>query len=112
MTSMNTPLTGTIEITIETTINVDANTAKRKVTGWVISEVANLMGGTQPKLVIGKRTFWRVPVILTSSKTGVVGEVGAVDVDSETGELLVNDALKEQLLRNATALVGSASVAA
>jgi hypothetical protein len=109
---MNTPLTGTIEITIETTINVDANTAKRKVTGWVVSEVANLMGGTQPKLVIGKRTFWRVPVVLTSSKTGIVGEVGAVDVDTETGELLVNDALKERLLTNAASLVGSAPVAA
>jgi hypothetical protein len=96
---------GTIEIVIEATINVDARTAQRKVTGWVVSEVANLMGGMSPRLFIGKRTLWRVPVVLTASKQGVVGQVGTVDVDAETGELLVNEALKEQMLKNAEALV-------
>lgn len=100
--------TGTIEIVIEATINTDAKMAQRKVTGWVVSEVANMMGGGQPKLVINKRAFWRVPVVLTSSTRGVVGQVGSVDVDAETGELSVDEALKEHMLNNAKALVSSA----
>lgn len=109
---MTAPLAGTIEIVIEATINTDAKTAQRSVTGWVASEVANMMGGAQPKLVINKRTIWRVPVVLTSSARGVVGQVGSVDVDAETGELFVDEALKESMLNNAKALISSTSDAA
>jgi hypothetical protein len=58
-----------------------------------------LIGGT-PQLVISHKTVWRVPVMLTSSEVGPVGEVSAVEVDAESGELLVSDQLKAQILDN------------
>ena len=46
------------------------------------------------------------PVLLTSSKIGTVGEVGSVDVNAQTGELLTSQSLIDVLTANATRLVG------
>lgn len=72
-----------------------------------------LIGG-QPKLVIkvGKSTVWRIPALLGSSVHGIIGEVGTVDVDAETGEILANEGLKEQLLKHVEAIASPSPVAA
>ncbi len=89
-----------ISISIVATINVDAKTARRRATAWLVSEVGNMLVGGAPQLVIGRQSVWRVPVILTSSIAGTVGQVGAVDVDAESGEALVGEELREQILDN------------
>ncbi|MBI5082236.1 MAG: hypothetical protein HZB17_13185, partial [Chloroflexi bacterium] len=61
-----------IVISIDATINIDSQTARRRVTAWVVSEVGNMLVGGEPTLVFGKQTVWRVPIILTSSKVGEV----------------------------------------
>ena len=93
-----------IQIPVMITVNIDAETAQRKTTGWLISEVGNMLIGGTPQLVVANRTLWQVPALLTSSKIGTVGQVGTVDVDTLTGELLVNDELIEQILENAKEL--------
>jgi hypothetical protein len=60
--------------------------------------------GERPQLVVGKRTVWRVPDVLGSSTLGVLGEVGTVDVDAETGEILLTDTLSQKILQNAKTL--------
>ena len=83
------------------TVNIDPDTARREVTVWLATYVGDkLMGGTA-ELVIINRALWRVPALLTSSKIGTVGQVGSVDVDAVTGELLVNGNLIEEILNNA-----------
>lgn len=89
-----------IQVSISTTVNLDPKTARRQVTAWLVSEVGNMLIGGPPQLVISHKTVWRVPVTLTSSEVGPVGEVGAVEVDAESGELLVSDQLKAQILDN------------
>jgi len=86
-----------VTITVHATIDVDAASARRKATGWLASEVGNLLLGGEPALVIGDRTLWRVPVLLTSPERGVVGQIGAVDVDAATGEVLSDDTLIQEL---------------
>jgi hypothetical protein len=81
-------------------IEMDAQIARRTVTGWLVSEVGNMLIGGMPELVIGKSIVWRVPVILTSSIVGTVGQVGFVDVDCENGRLLLHDNLVKQILQN------------
>ncbi len=93
-----------IQIPVTITVNIDAETAQRNTTGWLISEVGNMLIGGTPQLVVANRTLWQVPALLTSSKIGTVGEVGTVDVDAVTGKLLVNDELIEQILNNAQEL--------
>jgi predicted DNA-binding antitoxin AbrB/MazE fold protein len=85
-------------------VRVSATAARRKVSGFVLNEISYLMGGGEPTLVIGKRTVWRVPVILTFPTHGPVGTVGTIDVDAETGELFTSPQLVEEITRNAETL--------
>jgi hypothetical protein len=80
---------------------VDAETARRKVTGWLVSEVGNLLVGDTPALVIADRAVWRVPVPLTSPTRGGIGTVGSVDVDAQSGEILAGEALAQRILEDA-----------
>jgi len=89
-----------IHVSIVATVNVDAQTARRRVTAWLASEVGNMLVGGKPQLVISQQTVWRVPAILTCSSAGKVGRVGTVDVDAESGEALVGQDLREQILDN------------
>ena len=94
-----------IQLSVTLTVNIDPNTARRRATGWLISEVGNMLKAGTGQLVITNQTLWRMPVLLTSSKIGTVGQVGTVDVDAVTGKLLVNDELIEQILNNVKHLV-------
>ena len=100
------------DIAVYATVEIDALSARRKVTGWLIDEVGNMIIGGTPQLIVSKQTIWRVPAILTSTRKGVVGEVGTVDVDAETGELKTSTDLREQILKNVERLVASAASSA
>lgn len=63
-----------------------------------------MLVGEMPQLVIGQHTLWRVPVMLTSSHVGTVGQAGTIDVDAETGELLIDEHLRERILAHVEAL--------
>ena len=95
-----------IQVSIVATVNVEAKIARHRATAWLVSEVGNMLIGGTPQLTISRdRTTWQVPVVLTSSEIGPVGEVGRVEVDAENGELLVSDQLREQILDNVKHLV-------
>jgi len=96
-----------IQISVDATVNITSKAARRLVTGWLVSEVGNMLLAGVPQLVIGQHIIWRVPALLTSSLSGVVGEVGAVDVDAESGTLLLDEGLQNLLLENARKIVGS-----
>ena len=96
----------TVHVTVEATIEVTAKTAQRQVTIWLASEVGNMLIGGTPQLLIARQVVWRVPVLLTSSKVGIVGEVGVVEVDAISGSLL-NLASAQAQIRGSVAHVTS-----
>ncbi len=85
-------------------VRIPAIVARRKVSTFACSEISYLMGGDTPELIRGERTVWRVPVILTYPKHGSVGAVGAIDVDAETGDLLITPSLIKEITHNAETL--------
>ncbi len=88
-------------------IAVGATAARRSVTRWVGSDVADmLMAGTPTLVLSGTFPHWRVPVVLGSSR-GVVGEVGIVDVHAHTGALSTSPELIERLRQQAVTLVAA-----
>ena len=89
-----------VQVSVEAVVNVDAAHARRTATAWVASEVGNMLLAGEPTLVIARATVWRLPVLLTSSTQGVVGEVGTIDVDAANGEPLVSDKLRNEILNN------------
>jgi hypothetical protein len=89
----------------EPIINITALTARQKVSGYVGDRISHLMGGDEPTLVLTKgQLVWRVPVILTRPSQGVVGTVGAMDVDALTGSLIIKPDFAEQVKARAKAI--------
>ena len=79
-----------IEFSLSTQVNVTDFTAQRKVSKVLLDQVGNLLYGERPTLVAGRRLLWRVPVWVALPTTGPSGQVGTVDVDAQTGEVLTD----------------------
>ena len=50
-----------------------------------------------PNLVLSERACWRAPVKLAFPTTGPVGVVGEIDVDVQTGKVLADEALLQEI---------------
>ena len=78
-------------------VNVTDAIAQRRVSKLLLDEVGNLLYGERPSLVAGRRLLWRVPVWLGSPTRGPMGQVGALDVDAQTGEILFTQAMLDDI---------------
>ena len=63
----------------------------------------------EPALTVTDRVVWRVPVDLTNPEDGRIGRVGEVDVDVESGELLLTENQISPIKQNALHLTADAS---
>jgi hypothetical protein len=93
-----------IELSVTAQINVTAQTAQRQVTKLLLDQVGNLLYGERPNLVAGERLLWRVPIWLALPTTGPLGQVGTLDVDTETGEILFTQQLLDEIAEHGNAL--------
>jgi hypothetical protein len=93
-----------IDIKLRAQVQVTAVTAQRRVSKLMLDRVSNLLCGNAPTLVIADRICWRVPVWLGFPTRGLVGKVGEVDVDVETGEVLYDQSLLDEITDRADAL--------
>jgi hypothetical protein len=86
------PKTGHLQVDIKVSadVNVTAFTARQKVNNFVLSEISYMMHAGEPSLVVDERIYWRVPVILSLTSHGDVGEVGYLDVNIETGQIQIS----------------------
>ena len=60
--------------------------------------------GQEPSLVISEPVVWRVPVVFTAAHVGVVGDVGEIDVDVESGEMIRPEGVEDAMLCEAKKL--------
>ena len=97
-----------VEITIHvsTKLNVTQESARRKVNVFVLSEIGTGLGGDTPMLIIAEeRLCWRVPVSLALPNTGPLGQVGQIDVDAQTGEILADTESIQGIVHHAERLL-------
>jgi hypothetical protein len=86
-------------------LNVTPFTARQKVGGVIVSHVGTGVAADQPTLVANQeRLLWRVPVFLALPGLGRVGELGHIDVDAQTGEILADHAMFKKLIDHAQRL--------
>jgi hypothetical protein len=87
------PQTAQLEVNIHLSapLRVTAAEARKRVSKLVISEIGNLLYGGEPTLSIGDHISWRVPVLLAYPDSGLIGQVGTLDVDVETGAVLATE---------------------
>lgn len=90
----NAPLTQTEDgnLHIEThfvhNVPVSFATARRRANNFLAGFVTLTAVAGEPALVVGDKLVWRVPAGLHLPKLGLVGTIGFVDVDAETGIVL------------------------
>ncbi|MEW5985220.1 MAG: hypothetical protein AB1791_01145 [Chloroflexota bacterium] len=100
-----------IAFSLTAQINVTDYTAQRKVSKLLLDQVGNLLYGERPGLVVGRRLLWRVPVWLALPTTGPLGQVGVVDVDVQTGEILFTQQLLDEIAKHGNILAQRSSPA-
>ncbi len=93
----------------ELKVRVPAAVARRCVTSWVISNVGNMLVSGDPRLVGGERALWRVPVMVTSG--GQAMEIGVIEIEADSGEMVVESGIVESLQEKARAAGGSPQTA-
>ncbi len=103
------PKTGRLEVDIKVSadVNISAYAARQKVNAFVLSDISYMMHAGEPALIVAERIRWRVPVILSLTSRGDVGEVGAIDVDVETGQMHVTPQLIMEINARAQGLAAS-----
>ena len=93
-----------IEFSLTAQVNVTDFTAQRKVSKLLLDHVGNLLYGERPSLVAGRRLLWRVPVWLALPTAGPLGQVGSLDVDAQTGEILFTQQILDEIAERGNAL--------
>jgi hypothetical protein len=76
-----------MQVTISATVNISSEQARRQVNRYIHRNVSYLMHGDIPNLMVAEYVYWQVPIIFTYPSHGVLGTVGYIDVNVETGEL-------------------------
>lgn len=107
------PKSGRLEVDIKVMadVNISAYAARQKVNDFVLSDISYMMHASDPMLVLTERICWRVPVVLSLTSRGDVGEVGAIDVDVETGQMHVTPHLIAEINARAEGLALSTAPA-
>ncbi len=110
--SLPAPAEVKIELSLTAQVNITDYGAQRKVSKLLLDEVGNLLYGERPSLVAGRRLLWRVPVWLALPTTGPLRQVGSLDVDAQTGEILYTQELLDEIAQRGNALAEDTASAA
>jgi hypothetical protein len=107
------PTTAPIHLSfhIVATLNVIAEEARRQVNSQVVTELGTGLIARDPELVIADdQILWRVPVVLSLPTLGDLGQVGTVDVNARTGDLLLSPDAREGIIQHARRLYAGATL--
>jgi hypothetical protein len=82
--------------------------ARQKVNALVQERVSNIMLSGEPELfqLENGPQVWRVPVFLTFTSHGIVGQVGSIDVDTGLGEIRFTDDDLDRIAAEADRMAG------
>jgi hypothetical protein len=103
-----------LDLHLSLRLGISAKQAKRKLSRFLLDEVSLFIGPEDPLLVLtaGSSAVWRFPVEFSMAKQGRVGQVGTIDIDTQTGDLLVTEEQLLEIKSNARLLAGSTTLPA
>jgi len=102
-----------LSLHVVATLNVTAADARRRVNRQVVTDLGTGLIGRDPDLVIeGEQFSWRVPIVLSLPGLGDLGQVGHADVDACTGEVLIDEAMRDRTIQHARRLYHGATLPA
>jgi hypothetical protein len=86
---------------------LDEQTARRKVNTWLGEHVGNVVGTEKHGVLleINNQAVWRFEAFVTGvTYMTPLGPLGHVDIDANTGQILSNQQLAQELIKRAKAL--------
>lgn len=102
-----------LHLHLETTLEITAEEARRRVNRQVVMELGTGLAAQPPDLGIAEQTIvWRVPITLSLPELGDLGQVGVIEVDSRSGEILSTDEVLERITQHARRLFAGATLQA
>ena len=107
--SLPAPAQVKVEFSLTAQVNITDLMAQRRVSKLLLDQVGNLLYGERPSLVAGQRLLWRVPVWLALPTIGPLGQVGTLDVDTQTGEILFTQQILERIAERGNELARRAT---
>ncbi|HRQ39753.1 MAG TPA: hypothetical protein PLD25_17745 [Chloroflexota bacterium] len=100
-----------MKIEISADVNVSAFVARQKANSFLILQIGDQLAAGEPELHIEKELSWRVPVFYAPSRQGMMGVVGHLLVNVNTGEVSLADGLTvDDLIDRAEALYERAAL--
>ena len=94
-----------IQLHVSAQVNITPFVARQKINVLMLDQVGNLLHGGEPELLVSEKLYWRVPVLLSTPRRGLVGQVGSIRVDAQTGEVLTDDKLLKDIADHAHQLL-------
>jgi hypothetical protein len=85
------PKQGALQVTVPSmTVNIpiSPDKARRRANGYLGMHVGVLLGTSEPRLLMGDRPLWKLSVNLHLPSIGYVGQVGTIQVDATTGDVI------------------------
>ena len=85
------PKNGPLNVTVPSVtmnIPVSPDTARRRANGYLGVHVGLLLGSSDPRLIVGDPPIWKLGVNLHLPSIGYIGQVGTIEVDAQTGDVL------------------------
>ncbi len=76
------------EIKLSFELTVTAKEAHYKVRWWLRDNISMFVDADPPEFVIGERCMWRVPVYVAFASSPKYSNIGIVNMDATTGEML------------------------
>jgi hypothetical protein len=79
---------------------ISAEVARAIGADFLLMKVGNLLAAGEPRLPPSRldgRRVWKVPILLGNVRQGLLGEVGELLVDAETGRVLFTDQDRKQI---------------
>ncbi len=103
-----------LDLHLSLALGITAKQAKRKLSRFLLDEVSLFIGPEEPLLVYIEpaKVVWRFPLQFALARQGKLGQVGAIDVDAQNGELLLTDEQLREIKLNARLLARSAALPA
>jgi hypothetical protein len=87
---------------------IDANAAQAIAEEFLIRRVGDLLTAGEPSVTPDGR--WVVPILLGNVAQGMLGEVGSLTVDAESGEVRFSEEDRAKLEARAKQLVDASSL--
>ena len=91
----------------ETSLKVSAGAAREIADEFLMRKVGDLLGAGTPRLSEDAR--WEVPILLGNVAQGMLGQVGTLAVDAESGEVLFTAEDRASVEARARELVGASA---